>query len=199
MTRMAKIDDSNSLCISERQNTSATRITQPREAGPTAELRGHRPARLSRASPASRRPTTTHAAVSGRKGRDEKVKSPPCACPSGGDSKIYPNESRRRQCRRWRARFPSEEVRGAQPSLAAVTNGDECEPGADWSSSAVDWSSTPTTGGRQQQAAAAAMVRPGSAEADARQQRPRPQLVGYEELPEYLQDNKFIRGHYRTE
>jgi adiponectin receptor len=37
------------------------------------------------------------------------------------------------------------------------------------------------------------MVRPGTAEADARRQ------VGYEELPEYLQDNKFICGHYHAE
>jgi hypothetical protein len=95
--------------------------------------------------------------------------------------------------------FPSEEAWGAQPSPAAATNGDECEPGADWSSSAVDWSSTPTASGRQQQAAAAAMVRLGSGEADARRQRSRPRLVGYEELPEYLQDNKFICGHYRAE
>jgi hypothetical protein len=40
------------------------------------------------------------------------------------------------------------------------------------------------------------MARAGSGSEQARR---RPRLVGYEELPEYLKDNEYIRGHYRAE
>ncbi|KAG0532000.1 hypothetical protein BDA96_04G070000 [Sorghum bicolor] len=42
----------------------------------------------------------------------------------------------------------------------------------------------------------AMMARAGSGSEQARR---RPRLVGYEELPEYLKDNEYIRGHYRAE
>jgi adiponectin receptor len=45
--------------------------------------------------------------------------------------------------------------------------------------------------GRQE---AEAMV-PSSAEA----RRRRPRLVGYDDLPDYLKDNEYIRGYYRVE